>query len=437
MALEHQDLRLLCAVSEGCELSYLYRPVGQGPWKAVRGLIPDPYKGVVVLSRRLRNGAREDATYSFPAHGYEYDEVSVYDEDQNRQHYLTVGAASPDPNRPTRSEEQRAELLRSQQAAAQEAAAQRQTLAEMLVAQEARASAERAAQSQLAEQQRKVLADMISEQEKRAEQQRLQLAQQLAQLTATAPTATLDLTPIVQILQQQQQQLAQLQTTQQQAQPHPFPAQAPLDVNASTNGTDVAAALLAVAAALQPPPKERAEDRGFSPECIASWGPFIEAHTIVLWEISMRQAFACPTQVAKDDLEQLFLAARAYFVDEGYEWPMPSRSAALFESLLRRARISSAGVAPSQVAQLMTKTDFKFDPLGAALASAKRTPGGKRTGGSKITCWYCSKVGHSAHACKQRIAAGDPIPTAPPAGDKAPDTVVGRKQKKGGDKGSD
>lgn len=77
------------------------------------------------------------------------------------------------------------------------------------------------------------------------------------------------------------------------------------------------------------------------------------------------------------------------------------------------------------------------DELGRILSIPSRTGGHVRLGEagnkSKMTCWYCSKLGHSAHTCKARIVAGAEVPKQAPKKTDLPPTTPKRQ---GGEKGS-
>jgi hypothetical protein len=106
----------------------------------------------------------------------------------------------------------------------------------------------------------------------------------------------------------------------------------------------------------------------------------------------------------------------------------------LGQQLLRDTRIAAAGASFSDVSKAMSKTDWGDDELGRVLSTA-RTDGRIRLAAtnSKLTCWYCSKPGHSAHACRARIAAGAEVPKQAP---KKPDQPSPAKPRQGGDKGT-
>jgi hypothetical protein len=128
----------------------------------------------------------------------------------------------------------------------------------------------------------------------------------------------------------------------------------------------------------------------------------------LLWKWVVATLASCPESLSEEQLE-------------------------LGQQLLRDTRVAAAGASFSDVSKAMSKTDWGEDELGRVLAIASRTDGRVRSNNSKLTCWYCSKPGHSAHACRARIAAGAEVPKQAP---KKPDQPSPTKPRQGGDKGT-
>lgn len=189
------------------------------------------------------------------------------------------------------------------------------------------------------------------------------------------------------------------------------------ELHLRSSGTDVEGAILKLVDALHPKPETVEVDPTiFSAIHHETWPAFLTDHGPVLFAIAMKESIlgSSPSAQAKNDFQALMDFCTAYFAQD-YEWPFTKANEKYVQNLLRKARISAANVNQQSVDQLLTKTDFKGDPVGAAIASAtkKATSTDKTKPKKKVTCWYCLKVGHSAHTCQARLAAGAPVPTAP------------------------
>jgi hypothetical protein len=107
---------------------------------------------------------------------------------------------------------------------------------------------------------------------------------------------------------------------------------------------------------------------------------------------------------------------------------------------LRQARCAAAFVDPETINKALIKEDWGEDHLGAAIAkAADRGRGnnadalrgrgrGRGSGRGTSQCWYCGISGHKAGECRKRIAAGEPVPSAPKMPASAPATVPTRQQ---------
>jgi hypothetical protein len=180
--------------------------------------------------------------------------------------------------------------------------------------------------------------------------------------------------------------------------------------------SDVGAALMSLVDVLRPKPKDEPDLTVFSLAHIGSW-PVLLDEGWSIFELTMLRLLPCSSETAREEVSLLLQWAKSYFASGvPYTWPMERQTAALAETLLRRARIASAGVRPSAIASAMTKVDLAGDPLGQALAAAAKGSASSKPSPKKThTCWYCGVKGHTAHSCKARIDAGAPVPTQAPS----------------------
>jgi hypothetical protein len=394
------------AVQRGCTVSYAVQPKGTGPEsitiiRQARVVLNNNDTYSTIVDRTMRSGAVESTYFACPADAHIYTAMQCELAGEVQDWLVRV---EPEARRPTRSEEQRLQLLTEQRAASQ-------------IAQQ-----ERAAAAAEAERQRQILLDTAkrirTEQQQAAAEAERQRQVLLAETRAAAQAASTERLQAAEALNAKltavQQQLSTVMSALQlHAPPPPAPAAASAPAQLHASGTDVGAALLALAEALKPRAREEPNPDSFSLAHIVTWPTLLESGWPV-FELTLRAQLPTPNEAAREEVDLLLAWCKAYFTpsDGQFAWPLDPATMAFAENLLRRARIASAGVQKSAVLAAMVKQDFALDPLGQAIATASKKPAAK-SGGKKVTCWYCGLQGHSAHTCNARIKAGAPVPTAP------------------------